>query len=72
VWNLFLALRSRGLGAAWTTVHLRNERAAAEVLGLPYGSYTQAGLFPIAYTKGTTFHPAARRPLKEVVHWDGW
>jgi nitroreductase len=72
VWNLFLALRLRGLGAAWTSVHLRNERAAAEVLDLPYDRYTQAGLFPIAYTTGDTFHRAARRPVEEIVHWNGW
>jgi nitroreductase len=72
VWNFFLALRTRGLGAGWTTVHLRHEREAAEVLGIPYDSYTQGGLFPIAYTKGTEFRPAARRPLEEIVHWEHW
>ena len=72
VWSLFLALRTRGLGAAWTSVHLRHEQAAAEVLGIPYEDYTQGGLFPIAYTKGTDFRPAARRPLEEIVHWDHW
>jgi nitroreductase len=72
VWNLFLALRTRGLGAAWTSVLLRHEREAAELLGIPYESYTQGGLFPIAYTKGTEFRPAARRPLAEIIHWDRW
>jgi nitroreductase len=72
VWSLMLALRTRGLGAAWTSVHLRHERRTAELLGIPYESYTQGGLFPIAYTKGTDFRPAARRPLAEVIHWDSW
>jgi nitroreductase len=72
VWNLMLALRTRGLGAAWTSVHLRHERRAAEVLGIPYESYTQGGLFPIAYTAGTDFKPAPRRPLSEIVHWQTW
>ena len=72
VWSLFLALRSRGLGAAWTTVSLRHEREIADLLGIPYGEYTQGGLFPIAYTVGTDFKPAARRPLSEIVHWDRW
>ncbi len=72
VWNFFLALRTRGLGAGWTTVLLRHERQAAELLGIPYELYTQGGLFPIAYTKGTEFHRAARRPLAEVVHWEHW
>jgi nitroreductase len=72
VWSFFLALRSRGLGAAWTTLHLRYEQEAARLLGIPYDSYTQGGLFPIAYTKGTGFRPAARRPLSEITHWERW
>jgi nitroreductase len=72
VWSLMLALRTRGLGAAWTSVHLRHERRAAEVLGIPYDSYTQGGLFPIAHTIGTDFRPAPRRPLSEIIHWERW
>ncbi len=30
-----LALRSRGLGAAWTTLHLAYEAEVAELLGIP-------------------------------------
>jgi nitroreductase len=72
LWSLFLALRSRGLGAAWTSIMLRFEREAAEVLGVPHDRYTLGGLFPIAYTVGTDFRPAARRPLDEVIRWDHW
>jgi nitroreductase len=72
VWSLFLALRSRGLGAAWTTILLRYEREAAELLGVPHDTYTLGGLFPIAYTLGTDFRPAPRRPIGEVLHWDRW
>ena len=52
VWSFMLALRERGLGSAWTTIHLMNdgEREVAEMLGIPYDKVTQAGLFPIAYT----------------------
>merc|ERR1711969_542543 len=50
VWSFMLALRSRGLGSAWTTGHLLREREMAELLGVPFGHYTQVGLFPIAYT----------------------
>jgi nitroreductase len=72
VWSFMLALRSRGLGSAWTTLHLPSEREAAELLGIPYDQVTQAGLFPVAYTIGTDFKPAARLPLSDVVHWNQW
>jgi len=72
VWSFMLALRTRGLGSAWTTIHLMldGERTAAEVLGIPYDKYTQGGIFPVAYTKGTDFKPADRLPLSEVLHWE--
>jgi hypothetical protein len=65
-----LALRSRGLGSAWTTIHLYREREMADLLGIPYDDVTQAGLFPVAYTKGTTFRPADRS--SSSVKWNGW
>jgi nitroreductase len=73
-WSYMLALRSRGLGSAYTTLHLLGdgEKQAAEVLGIPFEKYSQGGLFPIAYTKGTDFRPAKRLPLDQIVHWDGW
>jgi len=73
-WSFMLALRSRGLGSAWTTIHLmlEGEKRAAEILGIPYEKVTQGGLFPVAYTKGTDFKPAARLPLEQVMHWDAW
>ena len=69
-----LAARERGLGTAWTTIHMMNggEQKAAELLGIPYDKYSQAGLFPIAYTIGTDFKPAKRLPLDPIVHWDTW
>ena len=74
VWSYMLALRSRGLGSAWTTLHLINhgERQAAELLGIPYEQYRQGGLFPVAYTKGNDFRPAKRLPVEQVVHFDSW
>jgi nitroreductase len=72
VWSFMLALRSRGLGSAWTTLHLPSEREAAELLGIPYERYTQGGLFPIAYTIGTDFKRAARIPTDQIVHWNTW
>lgn len=72
VWSFMLALRSRGLGSAWTTIHLHKEREMAELLGVPFERRTQAGLFPVAYTLGADFKPARRRPVQEVVHWNRW
>lgn len=74
VWSFCLALRSRGLGTCWTTLHLLGdgERLAAEVLGIPYDRYSQGGLFPIGYTKGTDFRPAKRLPAEQLTHWNTW
>lgn len=68
-WSFLLALRSRGLGSVWTTLHLFHEQQVAELLGIPEG-YTQIALFPVAYTKGTDFKPAARPPVEGITHWD--
>jgi nitroreductase len=72
VWNFMLALRSRGHGSAWTTLHLWKEREVAEVLGIPHEKYTQAGLFPVAYTVGIDFKPAQRVSARELIRWNGW
>ena len=68
-----LAARERGLGTAWTTIHLMydGEREAADLLGIPDG-ITQAGLFPIAYTIGTDFKQAQRLALDPILHWNQW
>jgi nitroreductase len=70
-WSYMLAARARGLGTAWTTLHLRYEREAAEILGLP-SEIRQAALIPTAHTVGRDFKPAARQPLDEVLHLDRW
>ena len=74
VWSFMLALRSKGLGSAWTTLHLAGdgERQAAEILGIPFDKYSQGGLFPIAYTKGTDFRRAKRLPAEQFAHWNTW
>jgi nitroreductase len=72
VWSFMLAARARGLGTAWTTLHLGREREAADILKIPYQEFTQAALVPVAHTRGTTFKPAHRIPVSEVVHWETW
>ena len=71
-WSFMLAARARGLGTAWTTLHLKYEREVAELLGIPYDQYAQGLLIPVAYTKGTDFAAAPRKPLDDVVHWERW
>ena len=71
-WSFMLAARARGLGSAWTTFHLRHEREAAEILGIPLDAVMQAALIPVAYTLGTDFKPAPRTPLDTIVHWEQW
>lgn len=71
VWSLMMALRARGLGSAWTTLHLMFEKEAAQILGIP-DHITQTALLPVAYFTGTDFKPAKRLPLDTILHWDGW
>ena len=66
-----LAARARGLGTAWTTLHLGYEDEVASILGLP-DDVRQAALVPTAYYTGETFKPAPRAPLDAVLHLDRW
>ncbi len=70
-WSFMLALRARGLGAAWTTLHLMFEKEVAAELGIP-SSVTQAALIPVAYFKGKGFRPASRIPARERTYWNEW
>jgi nitroreductase len=70
VWSFMLALRSRGLGSIWATVTSRREREIAALLGIPYEEYTQVGFFPVAYTVGTDFRKAWRKPVSEVLTYN--
>jgi nitroreductase len=60
-WSFLLALRSRGLGSVWTTLHLARERDVADILGIP-----------VAYTVGTDFKPAVRPPAETITSWNTW
>ncbi len=71
-WSFMLAARARGLGTAWTTVHLMMEQQAAELLDIPFDTVQQVCLSPLAYTLGTDFKRAARPDPDTVIHWDGW
>lgn len=71
VWSFMLAARERGIGTCWTTLHLNYEKEIAELLNIP-ADFTQIALIPIAYTKGTDFKIAPRKPLDGVLHNNQW
>lgn len=71
-WNFMLAARARGLGTAWTTLHLMQEKEVADIVGIPFDDYMQVALIPIGYTKGTNFKPAYRPPVETVMHINKW
>ena len=70
-WSFCLAARTRGLGTAWTTLHLNRSAEVAELLGIPDG-VTQVVLLPVAHTVGAEFKPARRRPAQEITYFDRW
>ncbi len=70
-WSFMLAARARGLGMAWTTLHLIRERDVAKLLGIPDG-VTQTALLPVAYYKGRDFQRAKRLPSRELTSWNTW
>jgi nitroreductase len=70
-WSFMLAARSRGLGTCFTTLHLIQEQASHELLGLP-DHVMQGALIPVAHTLGTDFKPAPRRDLDRIIHHDHW
>lgn len=70
-WSFMLALRARGLGTCWTTLHIYKEPEVAAILGMP-DNLTHTVLFPIAYYKGSDFRPANRPNHKSYLHWNQW
>jgi nitroreductase len=72
VWSFMLAARERGIGSVWATVTTRREKEIAEILGYPFDEYTHVGMFPLAYTEGTDFKKAWRKPVSEVLTYNGF
>lgn len=71
IWNLQLALRSRGLGSTLTTYHLEREAEAAGILGIP-DDVTQVALLPIGYATTDTFGPGRRQAVEDLTYLDTW
>ncbi|MBM4336571.1 MAG: nitroreductase family protein [Deltaproteobacteria bacterium] len=70
-WSFMLAARARGLGMAWTTLHLAHEAAISKLLGIP-PTVTQTALLPVAFFKGRDFKRATRVPGRDLTSWDSW
>jgi nitroreductase len=70
-WSFCLAARARGLGTAWTTLHLQRAEEAADLLGLPPG-ITQIALIAVGHSAKDDFAPIERRPAKEIAYLDHW
>ena len=70
-WSFCLALRARGLGSAWTTVHLGKAAEIRDLIGMPEG-VTQIVLLPVAYTTGTGFKAAPRISAREITYINRW
>ena len=70
-WSFCLALRARGLGTAWTTLHLNQADEIGALFGMPDG-LTQIVLFPVAHTVGTDFRAAPRVCARTITYIDRW
>lgn len=70
-WSFCLAARARGLGTAWTTIHLERAEEAAALLGIPPG-VTQIALIATAHSDKDEFAPVKRRPAREITYFDSW
>jgi nitroreductase len=71
VWSYMLAARSRGLGTAWTTLHLRFADRVGEALGIPK-TVTQLACIPTAFYTGNDFRTGSRKPAEQITYWNNW
>jgi nitroreductase len=68
--NLLLTARALGLGAAPTTLALRDQDAVRAILKLP-GTFAALCMIPVGYPMGK-FGPVTRKPVSEVMRFDAW
>jgi nitroreductase len=70
VQNLLLMARSLGLGAAPTTLALRNQSEVRQALRLPE-TFAALCLIPVGYPLGK-FGPVTRLPVSTIMRFDAW
>ena len=68
--NLLLTARSLGLGAAPTTLALRDQDKVRAALSLPE-TFAALCLIPVGYPMGN-FGPVSRRPVEQIMRFDRW
>ncbi len=68
--NLIVAARALGLGATFTTFQRRAEQVVRGTLGIP-DEVRMAAMIPIGWPD-RPHGPVNRRPVDEVLHWNGW
>ena len=68
--NLLLTARALGLGAAPTTLALRDQDLVREALDLPE-TFAALCLIPVGYPMGN-FGPVSRRPVEQIMRFDRW
>ena len=71
VQHLTLAARAYGIGATLTTLHTGREEDVRRILGLPDDALTMA-LIPLGYPEKGRWIEPKRKPLDEVVHYNGF
>ena len=72
VQNMLLAALELGIGSVITTFLQHHEDKVKELLGIP-DDIRMACAVPMGYpAEGERFGGARRRPLADVVHYDGW
>ena len=70
VQNLLLMARSLGLGAAPTTLALRDQGMVREALSLPE-TFAALCLIPVGFPQGR-FGPVTRNPVEDIMRFDRW
>ena len=68
--NLLLAARGQGIGGVLTTLHPDVDERVQQLLNMPPEAQV-VYCVPLGYPRGR-FGPTQRKPLSEVVAYDGW
>jgi nitroreductase len=68
--NILLSARSQGLGAAPTTLALRDQDTVRQILKLPE-TFAALCLIPVGYPMGK-FGPVVRKARSDIMRFDSW